>query len=119
MKAWPLLMILLAMTVTLIGCSDDEDSLGGLGASEDIGVYCEQLCSENWCEEVNHGDCTSHLCVGPEDDYYCTDFCLNDASCPEGYLCTDVCSGIYEEPYCVRESDYDTLVALDYCDAKE
>ena len=120
MNRYGLLAMMVLIVGLIFGCGTGDDGVspkGGLGVTEDVGIYCSFSCDDIWCSMSGFAECTSHLCVGRPDNQYCTDFCLNDNSCPEGFLCTDVC-GFINEPYCVLEAHYEHLVEVQLCDPK-
>jgi len=95
--------------------TEDDPKLGGLSNTEDLGLYCYFDCDDVWCFMDNNPDCAALMCVGRPDNQYCTTYCLNDDDCPEGFTCTDNCNLGYDEPYCILDDHYETLVELTLC----
>jgi len=96
---------------------DPKEQEGG-SYTEDVGLECDYPCVEDWCFKFNYPECLSKLCLGEADDQYCSNFCLNQLDCPSGYTCTELCEPevqYKEEPYCVKDKDYELLKTLGYC----
>lgn len=108
--------------VILTACADyqGENPTKNTGDSytEDVGLFCDYPCLDEWCFTFNYPECLAKLCVGQAEDQYCSNFCLNQWDCPSGYVCTDLCDKAVqykEEPYCVLEKDYKYLQDLGLC----
>lgn len=110
-------VVVLAL-VGIAGChTREEDAVhrGGLTYTEDMGTSCDFNCDDLWCSMTNFPDCSSNLCVGRPDNFYCSIYCLNQNECPEGYTCTSNCLPDIVEPYCVLDDHYEHLVELQVC----
>jgi hypothetical protein len=88
----------------------------GLTYTEDMGIYCSFDCTDDdWCFKTNFPECFALICVGQQDDNYCSNFCLNQNDCPDGYTCLEYCDANSSEPYCVKDKDHEYLVGIGKC----
>lgn len=113
-----LTICLVGVTISILACDDsavfNEEELGAV-ASKTFGEECTFDCFEDWCQEVNFPICETLLCVGEPDDLYCTEYCLNENSCYDGYRCTWDCNMNTSEPFCVSDQDYELLQQIGVC----
>lgn len=113
---------ILACSLFLWTCGTYEDkdvtSPNGYGYVEDLGVPCQTDCDLLWCFMKDYPKCVSTYCVGTPGSEYCSQLCLNNNDCPDGFSCTDQCD--IEGPldgYCVFDEHYEMLTGLDICPA--
>ncbi len=108
--------VLMVAIVGLASCGNKDGGGDSYpSATEDLGKACEITCYDDWCFRYNHPWCSAHICVGQVEDLYCSTFCLNNASCPEGYTCALNCDLNSPDTYCVKDDDYVQLIDLGIC----